>query len=173
MGKPILCLDFDGVLHSYTSGWKGAGIIPDEPTPGMVEFLDRAVDLFDVQIFSSRSSDPAGIPAMREWLRDCILAHFDCAFHTPPECARAYAICDALKFPTTKPPAFLTIDDRALRFDGNWSNFHPAKLKEFQPWNKQSQSAGTMPDASRYARPTLASRMASMLMAPFRGNRRA
>jgi hypothetical protein len=34
MRKPILCLDFDGVLHSYTSGWKGAAVIPDPPVPG-------------------------------------------------------------------------------------------------------------------------------------------
>src|SRR6516165_11904546 len=25
--KPILCLDFDGVLHSYTSGWQRAEVI--------------------------------------------------------------------------------------------------------------------------------------------------
>src|SRR5882672_3079773 len=40
MRKPILCLDFDGVLHSYSSGWKGADVIPDAPTPGMAAFLD-------------------------------------------------------------------------------------------------------------------------------------
>lgn len=33
---PILCLDFDGVCHSYTSGWKGAAVIPDPAVPGLV-----------------------------------------------------------------------------------------------------------------------------------------
>ena len=37
--KPIICLDFDGVIHSYTSGWKGAAVIPDPPVPGALEFI--------------------------------------------------------------------------------------------------------------------------------------
>ena len=50
--KPILCLDFDGVCHSYISGWQGAGVIPDPPVDGMWEFLETAIGVFEVDIFS-------------------------------------------------------------------------------------------------------------------------
>ncbi len=29
--KQTVVFDFDGVIHSYTSGWKGATVIPDPP----------------------------------------------------------------------------------------------------------------------------------------------
>jgi len=74
MGKPILCLDFDGVLHSYTSGWKGASVIPDPPVPGAIAFLREAVKSFEVHIFSSRSCQDGGGYAMRAWLGDHIIA---------------------------------------------------------------------------------------------------
>lgn len=65
--KPILCLDFDGVCHLYTSGWKGAAIIPDGRVPGLFEFLIEASELFEIDIFSSRSNQEGGIDAMKEW----------------------------------------------------------------------------------------------------------
>ena len=60
---PIICVDFDGVLHSYTSGWRGAGNIPDPPVDGALEWLIDAVEGGKVQIaiYSSRSKDPEGI----------------------------------------------------------------------------------------------------------------
>ena len=42
----ILCLDFDGVIHSFTSGWRGAGIIPDPPVPGALDFIKDATGEF-------------------------------------------------------------------------------------------------------------------------------
>ncbi len=42
--KPILCLDFDGVIHSYTSGWKGADVIPDPPVEGAMQFIWDATE---------------------------------------------------------------------------------------------------------------------------------
>ena len=39
--KPTVVFDLDGVIHSYTSGWKGASEIPDPPVPGMRKVIDE------------------------------------------------------------------------------------------------------------------------------------
>ena len=82
--KPLLCLDFDGVIHSYTSGWKGADVVSDPPVDGALKFIDCAREYFIVAIFSSRSAQVGGKHAMADWLR----AHLCAAFGN----ARAMAI---------------------------------------------------------------------------------
>ncbi len=129
MSKPILCLDFDGVIHSYTSGWKGAGIVSDPPVPGAIDFLREAVKHFEVHIFSSRSNQDGGGPAMRTWLGDNIIAvEPDIIMQDPPWFA-------SIKWPTYKPPAMVTLDDRAITFTGVWPSIED--LKNFKPWNKK------------------------------------
>ena len=61
--KKTLCLDFDGVVHSYTSGWKGALTIPDPPVAGALRFIIEADQHFKVAIFSSRA--PIGLAVAR------------------------------------------------------------------------------------------------------------
>lgn len=133
--KPILCIDFDGVLHSYNSGWKGAGIVSDPPVPGAVAFLYAAQRHFDLAIFSSRSNQPGGIDAMRGALTMWIMAELG------DEAAEAHRLIEALQFPLEKPPAHLSIDDRALRFDGSWPS--PGLLLAFKPWNKREPQPET------------------------------
>lgn len=130
MTKPILCLDFDGVLHSYTSGWKGAHKIPDKPVPGAFEFLSKAIYEFDVQIFSSRSNQPGGIKAMKAWL-----AKWWAINDQEPPVDYDSLVDHMIKFPTEKPPAMVTIDDRAITFTGEWPDLDG--LKAFKPWNKK------------------------------------
>lgn len=136
MSKPILCLDFDGVMHSYTSGWKGASVIPDDPVPGMVTFLEDAIKEFSVQVFSSRSNQEGGLLAMQRWVSTHVTRHFDCEHHggSPRDSDRAYAIIDALGWPLEKPAAMVTIDDRAITFTGKWPSIK--SLQQFEPWNK-------------------------------------
>lgn len=136
MNKPILCVDFDGVVHSYASGWKGATVIPDPPVPGALRWLWKAAEWFDVQIYSSRSKDPEARSAMRYWM----------AMHSADEFGHDHPMAastddDNFVYPITfayeKPAAFLTIDDRALCFEGDWSEWDPADLLSFKPWNKR------------------------------------
>lgn len=132
--KPILCLDFDGVLNSYESGWQGATTLPDPPVPGAMEFLDRAVETFDVQIFSSRSNESGGIDAMKLWLH---LALLKAIGDVDPRVNQIFA---AIKWPTEKPPAFVTIDDRAIQFTGVFPTI--PELKGFHTWLELKRAGG-------------------------------
>lgn len=132
--KPILCLDFDGVIHSYASGWEGADVVPDAPVPGALRFIVEAVSEFRVAIFSSRSNQPGGIDAMKQWL----LGHLGLYLAQTEGVAEASAavtiVNDLIDWPTEKPPALVTIDDRAICFDGTWPSMK--SLRDFKPWNK-------------------------------------
>lgn len=128
MGLPILSVDFDGVLHSYASGWKGAAIIPDPPFPGAMQFLKDMTQHFTVAVFSSRSNMEGGIAAMISWIeRNARLEFGDGGISWVSE----------LQYPTVKPPAKVSIDDRAITFTGIWPTV--ADLKGFEPWYSTKQ----------------------------------
>jgi hypothetical protein len=129
MNKPILSLDFDGVLHSYTSGWKGADVIPDPPVEGAMQFILDAMKEFSVCVFSSRSNQFGGIDAMERYIAESIRHQLGYGEEA------AKAIVESIQFPTEKPPAFVTIDDRAITFTGTWPDIET--LKAFKPWNKR------------------------------------
>lgn len=118
--KKILCVDFDGVIHSYSSGWKGGNVVSDPPVPGAIEWLEKASDKYNINIYSSRSNHFDGIQAMKTWLLDNGL---------PPN------ILSDIFFPTQKPAAYLTIDDRAICFNGVFPSFD--EIDNFKPWNKR------------------------------------
>jgi hypothetical protein len=143
MRKPILCLDFDGVLHGYQSGWQGADVVPDLPVPGAMDFLDRAVTAFEVHIYSSRSHQPNGILAMRTWL---MLQLGRWALPGDAQ-ARADEVLAAIQWPTAKPAAMVTLDDRALTFTGQWPAVED--LLAFEPWNKKTRVKAIRMGATR------------------------
>jgi len=127
VNKKIICIDFDGVLHSYKRGWMGACRILDPPVAGdsiwsnAIDWLGDMIAYpeFDICIFSSRSRYFSGRQAMKKWLRKSGL------------CKEAL---EKLRFPKEKPPAFVTIDDRAIVFRGEFPTV--ANILDFKPWNK-------------------------------------
>ena len=152
MRKRILVLDFDGVIHSYTSGWQGARVIPDPPVRGALEFLVGAIREFDVSILSSRSHQWGGRRAMKRWLYDQFW-RIAVTYESTPEwmLREIHAFADPwpdqvdwdirrivyreIRWPLFKPPAHVTIDDRAITFNGKWPSLQ--EIVDFRPWNKR------------------------------------
>lgn len=120
--RRTLCLDFDGVLHAYASGWKGPTVIPDPPVEGAIHFLTQAAERFDVAICSVRSSYPGAIEMMKAWLRE----------HGLEE-----RVLARIRFPIAKPPAELYIDDRGWRFTGAFPRLD--ELGDLTPWTKKTK----------------------------------
>jgi hypothetical protein len=132
--KPILCMDFDGVIHSYESGWQGAAVVADGPVPGAIKFLADAQEKFAVAIYSSRSAQMGGREAMMIWL----------AWHAERDPEGQRLRLHDLDWPLSKPAAFVSLDDRAVTFTGTFPSVE--ELAAFKPWNKR-------PPASTLLRP--------------------
>lgn len=120
-----LCIDFDGVIHSYSSGWKGADVISDPPNEGAFAWLlELLAHEYEVCIYSSRSKEPSGIEAMQKWF-------WGRGF--PEE------QLEKLNFPTQKPATYLTLDDRAICFIGAFPTIE--RLESFLPWHQRPTGA--------------------------------
>jgi hypothetical protein len=95
-----ICLDFDGVLHSYRSGWRGATTIPDPPIHGTREAIARLREQYRVVVYSARCRTAEGRRAVEMWLRK-----------------HDIQVDEVVDY---KPPALVYVDDRAIPFRGDW-----------------------------------------------------
>ena len=116
--KKTVVFDFDGVIHSYKSGWKGHVIIADEPTRGIGKALKEIHDAgYEIVVVSTRCAHGLGRLAIEKWLDKWGLSQY------------VDRVCKE------KPPAIVYIDDRAICFDGKPEGLLE-KIETFRPWNK-------------------------------------
>ncbi len=116
--RPTVVFDFDGVIHSYKSGWQGAESAPDPVVPGIASAIhDLRKHGYKVVVVSTRCSSTGGMEAVKEYLH-----------------RNEITVDDVM---ADKPPAVCYIDDRAICFDG-----HPETLLDnvssFVPWYQNS-----------------------------------
>lgn len=121
--KKTVVFDFDGVIHSYTNGWKGEDVIPDQPVEGIADSIQEIREAgYEVAVVSTRCASPKGMEAVKQYLADNEIV--------------VDKVCKE------KPPAIVYIDDRAICFDGR-SDELLEKIKSFKPWYQKNNQAAT------------------------------
>jgi hypothetical protein len=98
-------VDFDGVIHRYSKGWHD-GSIYDPPVPDALDSLRTIMVEHAVFVFTARPVAPVA-----EWL----IGHGLPATTNEPPCF--WSDRTQLLVTNRKFPAFVYIDDRAVRFE--------------------------------------------------------
>lgn len=111
-------IHFDGVIHSYSSGWQGEDVANDPIVPGVDEELKRLhEDGYRVIVVSTRCKTKKGMKCVKDYLwRNNLLRYVD-------------SISDI------KPNAIFYIDNKAVCFGGQLESSQE-KIQYFKPENK-------------------------------------
>ncbi len=110
MRKKIVLVDLDGVLNQYHGNYDKDVLSPIKN--GAEEFLKNLAEDFTVKIFTVRD-----LALVQKWVEDNNLTEY---------------ISDLTN---VKEPAFLIIDDRCVKFDGNFEQTLN-DVKTFAPYWK-------------------------------------
>ncbi|GAA4599933.1 hypothetical protein GCM10023194_80940 [Planotetraspora phitsanulokensis] len=113
-----IAVDFDGVIHRYSQGWKD-GTIYDPPMPGAIEGLRDLMTRFSVFIHTSRDAHDVAEWLASYGLETCIEGDTPVKFWTDRS---------QILVTNRKLPALAYLDDRAAPFT-TW----PAALAQLLP----------------------------------------
>lgn len=113
---PTVVFDFDGVIHSYVSGWQGVENTPDPVVPGIKEAIEQIRERgYRIIVVSTRCASTTGMEAVRKYLKD----------------NKIYAD-DVM---AEKPHALCYVDDRAICFRGE-AELLVEQVTGFKSWTE-------------------------------------
>ena len=108
--KRTILIDLDGVLNQYTGNFEKDYIPPIKE--GAKEFLKNLSNNFELKLFTTRNKILAS-----KWLIENAIDNL------------------FIDITNTKDLAWLYIDDRCLKFDGEYSSLEE-QINNFKPWYK-------------------------------------
>lgn len=109
--KPTILIDLDGVLNEYKGNYD-ENFIP-EIRDGAQEFIKELAQDYILYLFTTRNENQA-----KKWLENNDLEEY---FED---------------ITNTKIPAYIILDDRGVRFDGDFQNALNS-INNFRVWYKQ------------------------------------
>lgn len=123
MRKYTVAVDFDGVIHSYTSGWREDWMtdpikLLDPPVEGAIRWLMQIRRDLEVVLLTTRGGAVGSGGAVMKWLR-----HYGYEG-------------DDLLITNLKVPALAYVDDRGWRFMGPGTFPSAGDILRAKPWFK-------------------------------------
>jgi hydroxymethylpyrimidine pyrophosphatase-like HAD family hydrolase len=116
-----ICIDLDGTIAAY-SGWQGPAHF-GEPLPGVRAALGKLKEKgWRIIVFTTRGD----VASIRDYLESHDIP-FDYINENPDQPAGTN---------TGKPVAQVYVDDRAVQFQGNWTETLD-EILDFRPWMHQ------------------------------------
>ena len=112
--KKTIALDFDGVIHNY-AGWKGADVF-EGPIDGAREFLESLYMKLNFKIAIHTTRKPG---LVYNWLVQTDMAQF------------------VSSITNEKPLAVAYVDDRGIRFNGDFDEILKTVERGTDPWWKK------------------------------------
>ena len=134
MSRRRVLVDFDGTITRRRLPWHGYAVCEDKPIPGVLAWLHRILQLYDVSIVSGRAKYWAGRWCIRNWLKKYggVLWH-------DTEISRGLR---HIEITCKKVDRYIMyIGDREWNFDG----IHypsPEEIENFVPWYEKGRSNG-------------------------------
>lgn len=120
--EDTVAVDFDGVISDFRGcgGYKGPGIVEGFPVEGAAEGMHYlCLSHKKVVIYSTRAADPDGVKAIQEYCKKFRIEYTEIS--------------------AVKPMALIYIDDRGLKFDGDW-NQTLIDVENFETWIDKPKS---------------------------------
>jgi hypothetical protein len=122
MSYKTICIDFDGVISHY-DGWKGIGIF-GEPISGVKESLEHIREMgWQIIIHTTRGE----VNHIDGYMKDHGIP-YDHINYNPQQFEHMNQ---------GKPIADVYIDDRAIRFTGEWNADLVQEILNFSPWHRK------------------------------------
>lgn len=155
--QKTIAVDFDGVIHAFTSPWTTSTEIPDGPVPGAIDWLRALLnDGWRVWLHTCRLTNGDPNPAVEDVsLNDRIEAVCDWFLKYGPDVYSHYNL--ALWTHGGKPMADVYLDDKALRFTGTFPSADDLR------WASVSWAKGTTSGRDLHLRTMEAGSVPSLL----------
>lgn len=111
--KKTVAIDFDGVIHRYSKGWYD-GTAYDDAMPGAISAIKKLMEEYTVYVFTTRD-----LAQVQDWFGR-YGQQIPTQIIKPEE--KYWTTRGVLGLANHKVIAYVWVDDRALRFTGDWAD---------------------------------------------------